>query len=234
MEGRAAVVAEGLSRHYLAGDERVVALDGVNARFIAGQAAALMGPSGCGKTSLLNLIAGIDRPSAGTLKVDGIDVGALDERGLERYRLMQVGYIFQFFNLIPSLSAMENLELPMLMAGVPSASRHGRARELLEHVGLDAKRHKRPGELSGGEQQRVATCVALVNDPPLVLADEPTGNLDTANGERIAELLVALAAKGKTVIVATHDPRIAARFARLHHMRDGRFIDPARFEESSP
>ncbi len=193
-----------------------------------------MGPSGCGKTSLLNLIAGIDRPTAGTLQVDGHDVGGLDERGLERYRLTKVGYIFQFFNLIPSLSAMENLELPMLMAGAPGKRRRERAQELLDHVGLTAKGHKRPGELSGGEQQRVAICVALVNDPPLVLADEPTGNLDSANGARVTSLLISLAAQGKTVIVSTHDPEVAAQFARVHQMRDGRIVDGSSRKEATP
>jgi putative ABC transport system ATP-binding protein len=228
-----AVAASGLTKQYPMGDDHVVALDGVTCRFHPGETAALMGPSGCGKTSLLNLIAGIDRPSGGTLTVDGTDVGALDERALERYRLMRVGYIFQFFNLIPSLSALENLELPMLMAGVERAKRRERAQALLEQVGLGAKGHKRPGELSGGEQQRVAICVALVNDPPLVLADEPTGNLDSANGARVTEMLVSLAAQGKTVIVSTHDPNVAAQFARVHHMRDGRIVDTSD-QESTP
>ncbi|MEP7068538.1 MAG: ABC transporter ATP-binding protein [Usitatibacter sp.] len=234
MEKTFAVVAEDLAKHYPSGDESVVALDGVTCRFVAGETAALMGPSGCGKTSLLNLIAGIDRPTGGTLSVDGRDVGALAERELERYRLTRVGYIFQFFNLIPSLSALENLELPMLMAGTPPRARRDRARALLANVGLDAKMDKRPGELSGGEQQRVAICVALVNDPPLVLADEPTGNLDSANGARVTDLLVALAAEGKTVIVSTHDPDVAARFACVHHMLDGRIRHTSRPKETTP
>jgi putative ABC transport system ATP-binding protein len=233
MSERAVVAACDITKHYPMGGERVVALDGVTCRFEPGETAAVMGPSGCGKTSLLNLIAGIDRPTAGTLEVDGIDVGRLDERGLERYRLTRVGYIFQFFNLIPSLSAIENLELPMLMAGVPSRKRRERASALLDGVGLATKGHKRPGELSGGEQQRVAICVALVNDPPLVLADEPTGNLDSANGARVTALLVALAAQGKTVIVSTHDPDVAGQFARVHHMRDGRIAD-AHTKEAAP
>lgn len=234
MEGTSVVAAQDLSKHYPSGEDRMVALDGVTCRFNPGETAALMGPSGCGKTSLLNLIAGIDRPSGGTLHVNGHDVGALAERELERYRLTQVGYIFQFFNLVPSLSATENLELPMLMAGVSREKRRERARELLAHVGLAAKADKRPGELSGGEQQRVAVCVALVNDPPLVLADEPTGNLDSANGARVTELLLALAAEGKTVIVSTHDPAVATRFACVHHMLDGRIRDTSRPKETTP
>ena len=227
------VEARDLTKRYAAGDEEVAALKGVSCRFEPGETAALMGPSGCGKTSLLNLIAGIDRPSAGELTVDGIDVGALDERGLERYRLTQVGYIFQFFNLIPSLSAAENLELPMVMAGVAARRRRDRAHELLATVDLAGKERKRPGELSGGEQQRVAICVALVNDPPLILADEPTGNLDSANGARVSDLLVSLAASGKTVIVSTHDPNVARRFARMHRMLDGRIVEST-LQETSP
>ena len=233
MSLQSGVLVQGLVKHYRLGDESIAALDGVDCRFEPGRSAALMGPSGCGKTSLLNLIAGIDRPSAGSLQVNGVDVGALDERALERYRLTQVGYIFQFFNLIPSLSAMENLELPMIMAGVAPARRRERARELLGQVGLAAKTHKRPGELSGGEQQRVAVCVALVNDPPLLLADEPTGNLDSANGERVSSLLASLAGQGKIVIVSTHDPQVAARFQQVHHMRDGRIVESPS-KESSP
>ncbi len=227
------VTLRDLAKRYTAGDEEVAALKGVSCTFEPGASAALMGPSGCGKTSLLNLIAGIDRPSAGTLHVDGTDVGALDERALEHYRLTQVGYIFQFFNLVPSLTAAENLELPMLMAGVTARRRHERARELLEGVGLAHKAAKRPDELSGGEQQRVAVCVALVNDPPLILADEPTGNLDSANGARVSELLVGLARSGKTVIVSTHDPNVAARFACVHQMLDGRIVNSTS-KETSP
>ena len=219
------VIVEALSKEYLAGESRVVALDRVSCRFAQGETTALMGPSGCGKTSLLNLIAAIDRPSSGRLLVEGRDVASLEERELERYRLLRVGYIFQFFNLIPSLDAAENLELPMIMAGMAPGQRRERARDLLALVGLEHKSGKRPGELSGGEQQRVAVCVALVNDPPLILADEPTGNLDSANGARIADLLVELAHQGKTVIVSTHDPLVARRFARVHRMLDGRIVE---------
>ena len=227
-ESNVEVVAQGLCKRYASGGGEVNALDGVNCRFEPGQSAALMGPSGCGKTSLLNLIAGIDTPSGGSLRVGGQEMGALGAAALERHRLLRVGYIFQFFNLIPSLSALENLELPMLMAGVPQRTRRVRGLELLKRVGLAGLADKRPDELSGGEQQRVAVCLALVNDPPLILADEPTGNLDSVNGERVSALLVELAAQGKTVIVSTHDPKVAQRFARIHRMLDGRIV------ESSP
>ena len=225
MHERVAIEVDQVSKSYRSGDERVAALDRVTCRFEAAEAVALMGPSGCGKTTLLNLVAGMDRPTSGRILVGARDIAALAERDLERYRLAQVGYIFQFFNLIPSLTAQENLELPMVMAGVTAAARRARALELLRTVGLEAKAAKRPDELSGGEQQRVAVCVALVNDPPLVLADEPTGNLDSANGERVADLLVSLASEGRTVVVATHDPNVARRFARVHRMRDGHIIE---------
>jgi putative ABC transport system ATP-binding protein len=222
---RVSVEAQEICKRYAAGDEPVIALDRVSCRFEAGDTTALMGPSGCGKTSLLNAIAGMDRPTSGRLLVGGVDVAALDERALERHRLACVGYVFQFLNLIPTLSAQDNVELPMLMAGAAPAARHDRARALLASVGLDAKRDKRPGELSGGEQQRVAIAVALVNDPPVILADEPTGNLDTANGARVSDLLLALAAEGRTVIVSTHDPDVSRRFARVYRMSDGRIVD---------
>jgi putative ABC transport system ATP-binding protein len=154
--------------------------------------------------------------------VNGANVASMTERQLEEYRLRQVGFVFQFFNLIPSLSAIENLELPMLIAGRPPEERRARAEALLETVGLKQKGFKRPEELSGGEQQRVAVCLALVNDPPLVLADEPTGNLDSANAKIISGMLVDLAReRGKTVIIASHDPKVVETFPRVFHMRDG-------------
>jgi putative ABC transport system ATP-binding protein len=146
----------------------------------------------------------------------------MGERQLEQYRLRKVGFVFQFFNLIPSLSAIENLELPMLIAGMPADERRGRAQVLLESVGLREKGFKRPEELSGGEQQRVAVCLALVNDPAIILADEPTGNLDSGNAQIISGILVDLAKnRGKTVIVASHDPKVVEAFPRVFHMRDG-------------
>jgi putative ABC transport system ATP-binding protein len=205
----------------------VVALDEVSVEFAAAEATVLMGPSGCGKTSLLNLVAGIDRASAGSIRVAGVELTRLGERELERYRLLQVGYVFQFFNLIPSLTALENLELPMLVAGASREARARRAHQLLDSVGLRGMAGKRPEELSGGEQQRVAVCLALVNDPPLILADEPTGNLDSANARLVTELLVSLAKQGKTVVVATHDVQLAEAFARALRMRDGRIVNSA-------
>jgi putative ABC transport system ATP-binding protein len=222
---RASVRVVELTKKYSSAAAEVTALDRVTREFEPGASFALMGPSGCGKTSLLNLIGGIDRASSGSILVGGVDLNRLDERELETYRLRKVGYVFQFFNLIPSLTALDNLQLPMLIAGVGKDERRARAQHLLETVGLDGKGGKRPEELSGGEQQRVAICLALVNDPPLILADEPTGNLDSANNAVITGLLVSLSKQGKTVIVATHDPKVAEAFSSTYLMRDGRFVE---------
>src|SRR5262245_14551879 len=213
---------EKVSKVYETTAARVVALEEMSWEIGRGQAVALMGPSGCGKTTVLNLLGGMDRPTGGAIIVDGENVAAMTERQLEHYRLRKIGFVFQFFNLIPSLSAIENLELPMLIAGVGEEERRARAETLLETVGLLKKGFKRPEELSGGEQQRVAVCLALVNDPSIILADEPTGNLDSANGKIIADLLIDLARReGKTVIVASHDPKVVESFPRVYHMRDG-------------
>jgi ABC-type lipoprotein export system ATPase subunit len=226
VEGK--VVANGaarldrVSKVYDTAAARITALEQLSWEVKAGEAVALMGPSGCGKTTILNLLGGMDRPTGGDIWVNGANVASMTERQLEEYRLRQVGFVFQFFNLIPSLSAVENLELPMLIAGRPPEERRARAEALLETVGLRQKGFKRPEELSGGEQQRVAVCLALVNDPPLVLADEPTGNLDSANAKIISGMLVDLAReRGKTVIIASHDPKVVETFPRVFHMRDG-------------
>jgi putative ABC transport system ATP-binding protein len=213
---------ESVSKVYDTAAARVVALEQMSWQIGRGEAVALMGPSGCGKTTVLNLLGGMDRPTGGSIWVDGDDVAVMSERQLEHYRLRKVGFVFQFFNLIPSLSAIENLELPMLIAGLPEDQRRSRAETLLETVGLRQKGYKRPEELSGGEQQRVAVCLALVNDPPIILADEPTGNLDSANSKIIADMLIDLAKReGKTVVVASHDPKVVEAFPRVFHMRDG-------------
>lgn len=202
------------------------ALKSVSWQVKRGEALAIMGPSGCGKTTLLNLIGSMDRATGGNIVVDGQDVTNMTERQAEHYRLTKVGFIFQFFNLVPSLSALENLELPMILAGVPQQERGERCRNLLETIGLAGKGDKRPEELSGGEQQRVAVCLALVNDPDIILADEPTGNLDVANMEVISNLLISLAKeRSKTVIVATHDQKLGDAFPLLFRMRDGEFED---------
>ena len=221
-EQQASVRLENVSKYYETAAQRVTALENLSWSVSPGEAVALMGPSGCGKSTILNLLGGMDRPTKGGVFAGGVDVGSMSERQLEDYRLHKIGFVFQFFNLIPSLSAFENLELPMLMAGLPEDERKRRADNLLDSVGLKAKGYKRPEELSGGEQQRVAVCLALVNDPPIILADEPTGNLDSNNAKIITNILIDLAAqKNKTVIVASHDPKVVEIFPRVCYMRDG-------------
>ncbi|HWH77447.1 MAG TPA: ABC transporter ATP-binding protein, partial [Candidatus Binatus sp.] len=166
-----------LTKSYETSAEQVRALKGVDWRIAPGEAVALMGPSGCGKTTLLNILGGVDHATGGNVQVGDLKLMSLSERDLEKYRLHRVGFVFQFFNLIPTLTAIENLELPMLIAGVGPAERKQRTQGLLDMVGLGVKGHKRPEELSGGEQQRVAVALSLANDPALILADEPTGNL---------------------------------------------------------
>jgi putative ABC transport system ATP-binding protein len=214
-----------LVKSYETSAEQVRALKGVDWQIGAGEAVALMGPSGCGKTTLLNILGGVDHASGGAIQVGEQKLVSLSERDLEKYRLHKVGFVFQFFNLIPTLTAMENLELPMLIADVEPAERKQRIQGLLDMVGLGAKGHKRPEELSGGEQQRVAVALALANDPSLILADEPTGNLDTGNTETITNLFLSLAGKyGKTVIMASHDPKAVEHFKKVYNMRDGSFV----------
>src|SRR5881628_485405 len=220
------VTVSGLSKRYKMAAEEVHALRESTWDVRTGAAVAIMGPSGCGKTTLLNLLGGVDRPTTGRILIDGQDLTGMNERALEKHRLLKVGFVFQFFNLIPSITAIENLELPMVMAGLAEPQCHDRARSLLGLVGLDSKGQKRPEELSGGEQQRVAVALALANDPSLILADEPTGNLDSTNANVIARLLRSLATDyGKTVVMVSHDPKTVEEFPEVHSMRDGRFVD---------
>src|SRR6516164_2494278 len=219
------VTVSGVSKRYRTAAEEVHALRESSWEVPTGGAVAIMGPSGCGKTTLLNLLGGVDRPTGGRILIDGQDLTAMNERALETHRLRRVGFVFQFFNLIPSITAFENLELPMVMAGVPEEDCRDRARRLLAMVGLDAKGGKRPEQLSGGEQQRVAVALALANDPALILADEPTGNLDSTNASAIANLLKSLSTEyGKTVIMVSHDAKAVEAFPTVYGMRDGRFV----------
>jgi putative ABC transport system ATP-binding protein len=214
-----------LTKSYNTAAEQVRALKGVEWQIGPGDAVALMGPSGCGKTTLLNILGGVDHPTGGEIVVGDQKLTSLSERDLEKYRLHKVGFVFQFFNLIPTLTAVENLELPMLIAGLGTEERKKRTNGLLEMVGLAAKGHKRPEELSGGEQQRVAVALSLANDPSLILADEPTGNLDTENTKTISALFLSLAERhGKTVIMASHDPKAVEQFKKVYNMRDGNLV----------
>ena len=214
-------------KSYLLGANAVGALRGVDLQVRRGEFVALMGPSGCGKTTLLNLIGAIDLPSRGTIRVDGIDLQSLSEDRLADLRRDRVGMVFQFYNLIPTLTARENAEIPMQFKGVPAAPRRNRALELLDRVGLKDRADHKPSELSGGEQQRVSIARALANQPALVLLDEPTGDLDSATGEEVIALLRDLNQREHvTMVIATHDRTIAERSSRIVRLRDGR-IEPA-------
>jgi putative ABC transport system ATP-binding protein len=185
---------------------------------------AIVGPSGSGKSTLLGLIAGLDAPTSGSVVIDGIDITRLDEDRLAKLRGEKIGFVFQFFHLIPSLTALENVSVPMEIVGAKNA--RSRAESLLEEVGLTGRAHHYPSQLSGGEQQRVALARALANDPPIVLADEPTGNLDTSNGRHIMELLREIhAARGTTVVLVTHDAELASMADARLGLRDGRVVE---------
>lgn len=215
------VSVRGLSKQYRVGDIVYPVLKGINCDVRPRQVAILQGPSGCGKTTFLNLLGGIDQADAGQIQIGGVSLERM-ESDLARYRLLDVGFVFQAYNLIPGLSTLDNLQLPMTVAGRRHRERVERVHALLELVGMHDKIAKRPDELSGGEQQRVAIAVALVNDPPLLLADEPTGNLDSVNGSIVADLLCELAHEyGKTVVICTHDPAVGTRGDRIYRMRDG-------------
>jgi putative ABC transport system ATP-binding protein len=215
-----------LKKHYQMGSTVVRALDGVSLAVRAGEFIGLLGASGSGKSTLLNLVAGLDHPTQGTLKVFDHDLSAMSRQALSLHRRTNVGIIFQSFNLVSTMTAAENVALAMMFAGVPRAERESRAAALLESVGLGGRGHHRPRELSGGEQQRVAIARALANRPQLILADEPTGNLDSKTSREIMALLVDLnAQQGKTVIMVTHDAALAARYAnRTITMLDGTIV----------
>lgn len=218
------VVVEGLSKYFSTGGSLVKAVDGVSFSLGRGALIAIKGTSGSGKTTLLNLLGTLDKPTAGSIIVDGIKVSEMSGSKEVRYRRNKVGFIFQSYYLMPNLSAVENVMLPMDINGVKQGERMVKAHQLLERVGLkdDARQRRRPSRLSGGEQQRVAIARALANDPPLILADEPTGNLDSKTGKKIVELLYGLAKEGKTVIIATHDTAIAAKADTILEMEDGK------------
>ncbi|KQV19224.1 MULTISPECIES: ABC transporter ATP-binding protein [unclassified Kitasatospora] len=213
------VQLDGVHKEY--GDLK--ALDGVSLEIRAGEAVAVMGPSGCGKSTLLNMVAGLDRPSAGTVRVNGHDLGGLNETGLALFRRRQVGMIFQFFNLLDDLPALDNVALAAQLTGTPAKQARHRALELFEELGIADRRNTYPAALSGGERQRVAVARALMNRPALLLADEPTGALDSRSGEQVMDLLIDLNQIGQTLLIVTHDPKLAHRCAsRLVEFADGR------------
>ncbi|MDX6660352.1 MAG: putative transport system ATP-binding protein [Solirubrobacteraceae bacterium] len=213
---------EGVGRRYGQGATEVRALEGMDLRIASGEFVVVAGPSGSGKTTLLQLLGALDRPTDGVVRFEGRDLRGLGDGELARLRLSELGFVFQQFNLIPTLTARQNVEAALAPTGVDASARHLRAGELLEAVGLAARSEHLPSQLSGGEQQRVAIARALANDPRVLLADEPTGNLDTTTGREILALLRQLAdGRGLTIVVVTHDPAIADDAPRVVHMRDG-------------
>ncbi|HEC63025.1 MAG TPA: ABC transporter ATP-binding protein [Candidatus Acetothermia bacterium] len=218
------VTLAGVTKVYRLGQVEVPALRGVDLSLEEGDSLALMGPSGSGKSTLLHIMGLLDRPTAGQVLWQGEDTSRLRPGRLAELRGRAIGFVFQTFNLIPTLSAQDNVELPLLFRGVKRKERRGRAQELLEQVGLGQRRGHRPAQLSGGERQRVAIARALAADPQLILADEPTGNLDSVSGREILELLAGLNEAGKTLVLVTHDPEAAGIARRVLRMRDGRIL----------
>jgi putative ABC transport system ATP-binding protein len=213
-----------LSRTFQVGGQLVRALDEVNLAIAAGEYISIMGPSGSGKSTLLNVLGLLDTPTAGAYWLDGVNTSTMTDDLLAATRQRQIGFVFQSCHLVPRLSALENVELPMLLAGTPSAERHARGRRALAGVGLDDRVDHRPAQLSGGERQRVAIARAIVMEPKLLLADEPTGNLDTASGAEVVRIMEDLNARGLTLIVVTHDMQIGERARRMLRRRDGRVV----------
>jgi putative ABC transport system ATP-binding protein len=220
-----AVRLVGLAKHFGKGEALVRAVDDVDLVVAAGESIVVTGPSGCGKSTLLQLIGGLDLPSSGEVWIGGLRIDRASERARARLRRDHVGFVFQDFHLIEELTALENVELPALLAGVASRRARDRASDLLERVGLDERSRHLPGQLSGGQQQRVAVARALVNRPDVLLADEPTGNLDSTATTGVLRLFETLRADGQTLIVVTHDPRTAATADRMVSMRDGALVE---------
>ena len=216
-----------ICRDFQVGDQVVHALDHVDLSIAPGEYISIMGPSGSGKSTLLNMLGLLDRPTAGSYWLDGADVSSLDDNTLAEQRQKHIGFVFQSFHLIPRLSALENVELPLVLAGAPVAARRDRAREILASVGLGSRYDHRPDQLSGGERQRVAIGRAIVMKPKVLLADEPTGNLDSHSSEDVMEIIESLNRDGISLLIVTHDPEIGNRAQRHLSMRDGRIIDDA-------
>jgi len=220
------VAISALSKHYVRGDQVIPVLAGIDLDVYRGDYIALMGPSGSGKSTLLNLIAGIDKPSSGEIRIAGVDIARLSDAELAAWRAEHVGFIFQFYNLMPVLSAFENVELPLLLTGLGRRERRERVDLALGLVGLTDRAKHRPSELSGGQQQRVAIARALIADPTLIVADEPTGDLDRTTGEEILGLLERLNDDlGKTIVMVTHDPKAAGKAHRLVHLEKGVLVE---------
>jgi putative ABC transport system ATP-binding protein len=219
--------ADRLRRHFRMGKEVVKALDGVDLEVQRGEFLGVTGPSGSGKSTLLYLLGGLDHPSDGQIWVKGTEITTLDEDGLADFRQKTIGFVFQTFNLVPTMTALENVEFPLLFSKATAKQRRQRANQMLEMVGLGDRMHHRPTELSGGQQQRVAIARALINDPILVLADEPTGNLDSHSGGEVINVLGQLNRQGRTIVVVSHDADVIARAKRSLRLHDGRVVKQA-------
>ncbi|KPL82226.1 ABC transporter ATP-binding protein [Levilinea saccharolytica] len=227
------ICTQGLTKIFQMGRQQVRALDGLDLEIPANSFTTIMGPSGSGKSTLLYILGGLDRPTGGSVKVDGVGLEKMDENDLAIYRRNKVGFVFQSFNLVTSMTALENVAFPMRFMGTPGRKRHDLAQKLLAQVGLEKRAHHRPTELSGGQQQRVAIARALVNNPPLILADEPTGNLDTSSGMSIMQLLSELHNAGRTVVVVTHDPRMLRFATHVVYLLDGKSVSEAEYRAAS-
>lgn len=223
----------GLVKHFEMGGQIVRALDGVDVEIEEGTFTVVMGPSGSGKSTLLYLLGGLDRPTSGAISIEGERIDQMDENALALFRRKTMGFVFQSFNLIPSMNALENVGFPMQFGGTGARQRSERARGLLDQVGLANRADHRPSELSGGQQQRVAIARALVNDPKLILADEPTGNLDTTSGSAIMRALSDLHNAGRTVLVVTHDPRMIRFATHKIYLLDGHIVSEADYEAAA-
>ncbi len=228
------IQTENLTKIYGCGETAVTALDHVNMQVNAGEFVAVMGPSGCGKSTLLHLLGGLDRSTEGKVSIDGTSLAEMKDNDLTKLRRKRIGFVFQFYNLIPVLTAIENAALPVTLDGVRPAEARQRAAEWLERFGLGDRLNNRPDQLSGGQQQRVAIARALVAEPALVLADEPTGNLDTKASDEIAALLRQVSKEyGRAVIMVTHNPRIAAYADRIVFLKDGKIVDETLLERKN-
>ncbi|MEO2169512.1 MAG: ABC transporter ATP-binding protein [bacterium] len=222
---------EGIERFYQVGDQQVRALDGVHLRIEDAEYVSLMGPSGSGKSTLLHILGLLDRPTSGRYRIDGRDTTSLNEEELARMRRERIGFVFQFFHLVPYLSALENVELPLILSGTPSAERRERAKAALARIGMAPRIDHLPDQLSGGQRQRVAIARALVTHPAVLLADEPTGNLDRRSGDEVIELLEELNADGITLVIVTHDFDLGSRAQRRIRLADGKIVSDERSEK---
>lgn len=218
------IILKDVTKTYHMGDTTVHALAGINLEIADGELTAIMGPSGSGKSTLMNILGCLDRPTGGSYSIDGHEVGILNDDELAVMRNKKIGFVFQNFNLLPRMSALQNVALPMVYAGVSKIERIERAEKALAMVGLEDRKHHRPNELSGGQRQRVAIARSLVNNPAIIMADEPTGNLDSKSGNEIMEIFCELNLQGRTIILVTHEPEIGAYARRILHVRDGELV----------